>query len=94
MEYIIDFNFSNKKENILDLIVRKTRQEVEKELKIDIKKHGLTNKCDYVRNILAKNLDEEKIDYDFIETNQILGNDVVGHSFLVSYLEKIVILWI
>ena len=31
MEYIIDFNFSNKKENILDLIVRKTRQEVEKE---------------------------------------------------------------
>lgn len=88
MEYIIDFNFSNKKENILDLIVRKTRQEVEKELKIDIKKHGLTNKCDYVRNILAKNLDEEKIDYDFIETNQILGNDVVGHSFLVSYLEK------
>ena len=88
MEYIINFNYPNKQNNILDIIVRNARSELEQKLKIDIKKHGLTNKCDYARSIVAKYLDKAKINYDYIETTQILSNDVTGHSFLIAYLEN------
>lgn len=87
MKYIIDFNIKSKNDNILDLVINKARNLILSQFNIDIKENGLTNKCDYVRKIVADLLDKENIYYDFMETNKILGNDVVGHSFLVAYIE-------
>lgn len=82
MEYVIDFDIKYNDKNVLDKLVNKVRLELG-----DIKSSGLINKCDYVTKLMSDKLDELKIDYDVLETHKILGNDVLGHMFLVVYIE-------
>lgn len=83
MEYIFDFEIKNKKSNKLECIITKARKIIETMNNCDIKESGLINKCDTACSILAELLDENNIDYSWIETNNVLGNDVLGHAFLV-----------
>lgn len=82
MEYIIDFEIKNLDNNILNKIVKDVRSELG-----DIKNSGLINKCDYVTKLVSSKLDNLGIDYNVFETHKILGSDVLGHMFLVVYID-------
>lgn len=86
MEYILDFEIKNNNSNKLENIIHKARRIIESECKCDIKESALINKCDYATKVMTKLLEKEQIDYSWMETIDILGNDVLGHSFLtVNY---------
>lgn len=85
MEYIINFDIENKDGNLLEKLIHKARMIIEKDN--DIKASALVNKCDYASNIMSLLLDEENIDYSIKNTVDILGNDVLGHQFVVVYLD-------
>lgn len=92
--YIIDFNPiflikspSNKTvqntEEIIQLAIFNTFKSLSNIIDNDIKKHPLVNRCDLVRNKLGEILEQLRINIVYIETQEILGNDVVGHSILI-----------
>lgn len=86
MEYIFDFEIKNNNSNKLENVIHKARRIIESECKCDIKESALINKCDYATKVMTKLLEKEQIDYSWMETIDILGNDVLGHSFLtVNY---------
>lgn len=82
MKYIIDFDLKSNNRFVLDRIINKVRLELE-----DIKSSALINKCDFVTKLMCCELDKYKIAYNVIETHKILGNDVLGHMFLIVYIE-------
>lgn len=88
MEYICDFKIKNNNSNILEKIIYKARKIIEDECKCNIKENALVNKCDYATRVMTKLLDKKDIKYSWMETIDILGNDVLGHSFLVVYLDN------
>ena len=82
MEYIFDFEIKNNNSNKLENIIHKARKIIESECKCDIKSSALINKCDYATKVMTKLLDMKHFNYSWMETIDILGNDVLGHSFL------------
>ena len=82
MEYIIDFDIKYNNSNILEKVIKDVRGSLS-----DIKSSGLINKCDYVTKLLCIELDKYKIDYSVCETHKLISNDVLGHMFLVVYVE-------
>lgn len=59
-------------------------------INLDIKNNPLNNKCDLVRNYLGEILKEMDLDADivYLETQDILGSDVIGHSILTVILDN------
>lgn len=82
MKYIIDFNIKNNNSNILEKTIYDVRSKLG-----NIKENGLINKCDYATRLMTNLLDELKIDYNIMETHKLLGNDVLGHMFLIVFIE-------
>ena len=82
MDYIFEFDIKNNNKNILDKVIYDVRSKLG-----NIKESALINKCDYATKLICEELDKYKIDYNVLETHKILGNDVLGHMFLVVYLE-------
>jgi hypothetical protein len=94
-QYIINFNPNFLFKNTIS---KKTVQTVEEKLQLaisiafrnlssivnlDIQKYPLTNKCDLVRNELGEILNNWQMNVTFLETQEILGDDVIGHSILL-----------
>ncbi len=97
-KYIIDFEpkfLSENKNNGIEELIEKAiylsflQLNYDNLISLDIKNTPLTNKCDLVRNKLGKILKKTDLAADivYLETQDILGNDVVGHSILVVILE-------
>ena len=97
-KYIIDFEpkfLSENKNNGIEELIEKAiylsllQLNYDNLKSLDIKNTPLTNKCDLVRNKLGKILKKTDLAADivYLETQDILGNDVVGHSILVVILE-------
>lgn len=82
MNYIIDFDIKNNNSSILDKVISDVRSKLG-----NIKETGLINKCDYVTKLLCLELDKYKIDYNICETHKLISNDVIGHMFLIVYIE-------
>lgn len=82
MDYIIDFDIKNNNSNILESIISDVRSKLG-----NIKNTALINKCDYATELLCDEFDKYKIDYSIKETHKLISNDVMGHMFMIVYIE-------
>lgn len=99
-KYIIDFkpNFLSKEsinsktvqtiEEVLKIAISLTFKKLSNKIDLDIQKYPLTNKCDMIRNELGEFLADLQVNTTHLETQEVLGDDVIGHSILLVTDDK------
>lgn len=84
-DYLNNNNFNVIDRSMPDILrhaISYTFFSLSKQIELNIYKQPLTNKCDLIRNKLGEVLEQLNLDIRYIETQDILGNDVIGHSIL------------